>query len=144
MKRTLQYLSPAIPLAAVATLAGSVLLVDSGPAQSQAVQVVEVDVKLLGQGYRASKLIGHDVYNAADEDIGEIEDLIIDGNKVLFAVLEVGGFLGLGGRLIAVPTESFVIEQAGSKLKIKMPGGSREALEKSKEFKYQEGSQKSE
>jgi hypothetical protein len=108
---------------------------------SQIVQLVEVDVKVLGQGFRASELMGENVYNDKNENIGTIDDVIIDKERVLFAVLQVGGFLGIGGRLIAVSPESLAIEHDGSKLKIKLVGGSREALEKSKEFKYPEKSE---
>jgi hypothetical protein len=143
MNRTSLDIRPAISLAALALLCAGIVLANPSPVFSQAVHLVEVDVKVLGKGYRASKLMGQNVYNDKNENIGEIDDIIIEGDDVLFAVLEVGGFLGIGGRLVAVTPESLVIEEDGSKLRIKLPGASREELEKSKEFKYPDESQKS-
>jgi hypothetical protein len=141
MKRIFAEIRPAILLPSVVMLTAGTLLVTPRTALSQAVQLLEVDVKVLGKGYRASKLMGQDVYNEKNEKIGEIDDIIIDKDRVLFAVLEIGGFLGIGGRLVAVTPESLAVEEVGSKLKIKLPGASREALEKSTEFKYPDQAQ---
>jgi sporulation protein YlmC with PRC-barrel domain len=91
-------------------------------------------VAVLAKGYRASKLIGTEVTNDKNEKIGKIDDLVVDKNRVLFAVLQVGGFLGVGGRLVAVPSESLVIDDTGRK--IQLPGASKEELQKLAEFKY--------
>lgn len=56
---------------------------------------------------RASDLIGQDVFSAQNEDIGEVEDVLIDRNgRVVAIVIEAGGFLGLGERQIAVPPQA--------------------------------------
>ena len=53
--------------------------------------------------WRASKLAGVDVYNEANEKIGEINDVILDrSGKVANVILGVGGVLGLGERYVAV------------------------------------------
>jgi sporulation protein YlmC with PRC-barrel domain len=53
--------------------------------------------------WRSSKLIGVDVYNDANEKIGDIEDLIVDNSgKIEHVVLGVGGFLGMGEHYVAV------------------------------------------
>jgi sporulation protein YlmC with PRC-barrel domain len=53
---------------------------------------------------RASKLIGRNVYQG-DTSIGTIEDVLVDlDHGALRAfVLSVGGFLGIGNKLVAVP-----------------------------------------
>jgi sporulation protein YlmC with PRC-barrel domain len=58
---------------------------------------------------RASELIGKDVTNPQGEDLGKIEDLILDveNSKVRYAVVAYGGFLGLGNRLAAFPPTLF-------------------------------------
>ncbi len=58
---------------------------------------------------RVSKLIGTDVVNAKGEDLGEIEDLVIDttNGKIDYAVLSFGGFLGMGDKLFAYPLTQF-------------------------------------
>jgi sporulation protein YlmC with PRC-barrel domain len=76
-------------------------------AQTKEVQIVKVDPSMIKRGFRASKLIGSQVTNEKNEKIGEIDEIIIDAaNKATFAVLEVGGFLGLGAHKIAVPYET--------------------------------------
>lgn len=92
----------------------------TGPALPQAgVSLVKVDLSVVAQGYRLSKLIGSSVINDKNEKIGTIDDLIADKDKKLlsFAVLQVGGFLGVGGRLVAVPLTvlSSTIRQARSR-----------------------------
>ena len=54
---------------------------------------------------RASKLIGMNVRNAQGEDLGEINDLVIDVNneRVHYAILAFGGFMGMGEKLFAYP-----------------------------------------
>jgi hypothetical protein len=101
---------------------------------SQSVQLVKVDVVLVAQGYRASKLTGSTVVNDKNEKIGSLDDLIIAQNRSLFAVLQVGGFLGLGGRLVAVPYETLKIADDGKR--IELPGASKDELKNLPEFKY--------
>jgi hypothetical protein len=57
----------------------------------------KVDVQKVAAGYRASKVIGSSVLNEANETIGKIDDLLVtrDG-KEPYAVLSIGGFLGMG------------------------------------------------
>jgi sporulation protein YlmC with PRC-barrel domain len=58
--------------------------------------------------WRASKLVGANVYNQLGETIGSVDDLLIgkDG-KIDNAVLSVGGFLGIGGKLVSIPFNEF-------------------------------------
>jgi hypothetical protein len=54
--------------------------------------------------WRASKLIGVDVYNNQNEKIGEIDELIMTSNgQIAGAIIGVGGFLGMGERNVMVP-----------------------------------------
>ncbi len=54
--------------------------------------------------WRASKLVGLSVYNDNNESIGSINDLLTDkGGNIKAVVLGVGGFLGVGAHLVAVP-----------------------------------------
>lgn len=56
---------------------------------------------------RGSKFIGMDVTNRAGEDLGDIEDVMIDLNagRIAYAVLSFGGFLGLGDKFFAIPPD---------------------------------------
>lgn len=54
--------------------------------------------------YRSTELVGRDVYGSNNEDIGEINDVLIDrSGRVSAVLLGVGGFLGLGEKDVAVP-----------------------------------------
>jgi sporulation protein YlmC with PRC-barrel domain len=56
--------------------------------------------------WRASKMAGLKVYNDANENIGSINDLLMDkSGNVKIAVIGVGGFLGMGEHLVAIPFE---------------------------------------
>jgi sporulation protein YlmC with PRC-barrel domain len=59
---------------------------------------------------RASKLVGMKVKNHQHEELGQIEDIVIDLNsgRVAYAVLAVGGAFGLGEQYIAIPVNAFV------------------------------------
>jgi sporulation protein YlmC with PRC-barrel domain len=53
---------------------------------------------------RTTKLIGIEVYNENGEDIGKLEDIIVkDSASEPQAILSVGGFVGEGPKLVAVP-----------------------------------------
>lgn len=119
-----------------ALLAAVLLLpATTGPALSQSVVVVDVDVKDVARGYRASELTGKDVQNSLGETIGSVDDFIVDREKVLFAILQIGGFLGIGGFLVAIPYNSLEISADGST--ILLSAGSKEDLQKLPEFKYE-------
>lgn len=62
---------------------------------------------------KASGLLGMEVKNQQNEKLGEIKDLVLDlkSGKISYAVLAVGGFLGLGEKLMAVPPDAFQINQ---------------------------------
>ena len=63
--------------------------------------------------WRTSKVVGLNVYNDQNESIGSINDLLMDkSGGVKAAVISVGGFLGVGAHLVAVPYEKvkFVTE----------------------------------
>ncbi|WP_027547935.1 PRC-barrel domain-containing protein [Bradyrhizobium sp. WSM2254] len=54
--------------------------------------------------WRASKMAGLKIYNDANESIGSINDLLMDkSGAIKIAVIGVGGFLGMGEHLVAVP-----------------------------------------
>jgi hypothetical protein len=98
---------------------------------SQAVELAVVDVKVVERGWRASKLIGKNVQNEQNQRIGEVND---SKNGHTYAVLEVGGFLGIGEKLVAVPYESLQVDDRANR--VVLPGASRQALQKLPVFKH--------
>jgi hypothetical protein len=99
----------------------------------QAVDIAKVDVQKVAAGYRASKVIGSSVLNEADEKIGSIDDLLVtrDG-KEPYAVLSVGGFLGMGTHLVVVRYDSLKFADD----KIVLPGGTKDKLKMLPAFEY--------
>jgi len=56
--------------------------------------------------WRASKLVGLSVYNDNNESVGSINDLLMDkSGSIKAVVIGVGGFLGVGEHLVAIPFE---------------------------------------
>lgn len=98
----------------VAGLAGTALLATAAFAQSPtattdkaptAATATTVSTTASGQ-WRTSKMDGLKVYNEANENIGTINDLLMDkSGAIKIAVIGVGGFLGVGEHLVAVPYE---------------------------------------
>lgn len=60
----------------------------------------------------ADTLLGNDVVNAEDEDLGDIKEIMLDmrTDQVSYAVLSFGGFLGLGEKLFAVPWSALKLD----------------------------------
>jgi sporulation protein YlmC with PRC-barrel domain len=99
----------------------------------QTVQLTKVDVVKVATGFRASKVIGSSVYNDAGDTVGKVDDVIIgEGGKSPFVVLSVGGFLGIGDKLVVLPYEQLKTMDH----KIVMPGATKEALKDLPTFKY--------
>jgi sporulation protein YlmC with PRC-barrel domain len=82
--------------------------------------------------FRIDKIVGSKVINIEGQDVGSIDDLVIDIDTggIVYAVLEFGGFVGLGDKLFAVPWQTltavpaegiFIIDQSKAKLE-KAPG----------------------
>jgi PRC-barrel domain protein len=119
----------------VALLAGSAIAGAITPRIATAeVALVVVDVVAVADGYRFSKLKGTKIINPQKEEIGELDDLIVGKDRVLFAIIEVGGFLGIGGKLVAVPYTALQISDGGRR--IVLPGATKEGLRALPEFKY--------
>jgi sporulation protein YlmC with PRC-barrel domain len=67
------------------------------------------------EGYRASKIIDATVKNGRGEEVGDVDELIMSrSGKIKKVILSVGGFLGIGDRLVAVPFKSLQIREKGN------------------------------
>jgi sporulation protein YlmC with PRC-barrel domain len=139
-KRLITHAVSAFSSRGAAVVLATVLAVSSTnirSALSQAVAaIVKVNVDVVAKGYRASRLIGSSVTNDKNERIGTIDDLVIDKDKKqpMYAVLQVGGFLSLGGHLVAIQFDQLKINEDGTK--IELLGANRQALESLNEFHY--------
>jgi ribosomal 30S subunit maturation factor RimM len=79
---------------------------------------------------RASKVIGSSVYNDKDQKVGSVDDIVIGHDNTLHAVLDVGGILGVGGRMVEVPFNKlqFGNEKGSDNNRVVMPGATKDAL----------------
>jgi len=123
----------------ITLLAGAAVIMAalSGPAFSQGtpqtLSLMKVDPQTLATGYRTSKIVGSTVVNEANETVGTIDDLIVTpGEKVPFAVLSVGGFLGVGSKYVVVPYNTLEVHDK----KMVLPGATKDSLKSLPEFKY--------
>lgn len=99
----------------------------------QTVTLMKVEAQTLTTGYRISNVVGSSVLNEANETIGTIDDLIITPNdKVPFAVLSVGGFLGVGASYVVVPYSAIEVRDK----KMVLRGATKESLKNLPEYKY--------
>jgi hypothetical protein len=84
---------------------------------------------------RASRIIGANVLNERNETVGEIEDLIINASGAPTAILSVGGFLGIGARLVAVPFSELSFNNERERWVLN--GATRETLQARPPYSYQ-------
>ena len=78
--------------------------------------------------------MGASVYNDQNQSVGSIDDILMSDadHKVGTAVISVGGFLGMGSKLVSVPFDQLKIEND----KIVMPGATKASLEGMPEYHY--------
>ena len=95
------------------------------------VAVEQVDI--VASGWRASKLIRATVYSDNGDKIGKVGDLIVapDGSLSV-AIIDVGGFLGMGRHHVAIPVNQF----SQITPKIVLPGATKDTLKQLPEFTY--------
>ncbi|HRX86804.1 MAG TPA: PRC-barrel domain-containing protein [Phycisphaerae bacterium] len=109
-----KHLSLLVAAGFVAAMAGAVRADDKPKHDTMKSKTSAGDVQYEGvfNGSRGSKLIGADVKNNAGKDLGEIKDIVVDpqSGRVAYAVLQFGGFLGMGDKLFAIPWHSLTIE----------------------------------
>jgi sporulation protein YlmC with PRC-barrel domain len=102
------------------------------------VTVIEMEAVVLGRSAKRD-LFGKTVVNEKNEKIGKVDDLIISPGKggdtpaASFAIIGVGGFLGIGKRDVAIPTEQLTLQNK----QLTLPGATKDALKTLPPFVYQ-------
>lgn len=85
-------------------------------------------------GIRASKIIGAGIYGDPNTQLGTVDDLILTSDhKVAFAVIAVGGLMGMGAKLVALPIGQI---ERGADGKMMLPGATKESLNAMPSFVY--------
>ena len=96
------------------------------------VSVSEVQAVATGWSLKKS-ILGKSVYNDENKIVGKIDDVIVAPDKaVSYAIVGVGGFLGVGKHDVAIPVSQFKVEAK----KIMLPGATKDALKALPKFEY--------
>lgn len=103
-------------------------------AGSSTLGVTTEEVKVVAMGWSAKKkILGKAVYNDKNEKIGVVDDLIVAPDRSLsYAIVGVGGFIGMGKHDVAIPVSQFKAE----KDKIVLAGATKDALKALPKFEY--------
>ena len=92
------------------------------------------ELQTIARGWSATKqMLGKPVYNDKNEKVGDVDDLIIAPDSASsYAIIGVGGFLGLGERQVAVPANHLKHTEG----RIVLPNATKEALQAMPSFQY--------
>ncbi|WP_273754462.1 PRC-barrel domain-containing protein [Bartonella sp. MM73XJBT.G] len=137
----------------VCTILMSILMVSSTYAQSfevpskpeiiSATGIVQVGIDKsvryvtpLATDFVASSLIGANVYNIEDDNIGEVKDIILRENNIAGFVIAVGGFLGIGESYVIVSPETIQMTNDYGKWKL-ITNATKDSLKDAPTFKYE-------
>jgi sporulation protein YlmC with PRC-barrel domain len=104
-------------------------------AGSTTIGMPATEVTTLTKGWSAKKqILDKTIYNDQNERVGEVNDIIVAPDKsISYAILSVGGFLGLGERYVAIPFNQFKV----SDNKFVLPGATKDVLRTIPTFDYQ-------
>lgn len=101
----------AVALLAIPAVAQVQVEIGQGGIKVDAPGVRANTVATAATAHRGSKLMGLAVKNRKNEDLGKIEDLVIDERgHVRYAAVSFGGFLGFNNKLFAVPWKALTVK----------------------------------
>lgn len=110
------YLGATMALAFAGAAAAQTGAAEPGATGAQSSEPPRVLEQQQGSQRTTGELIGLTVFNPQGESVGKISHLLIDSDqRVGGVILSVGGFLGLGGKSVAVPWEQIHLENKGGK-----------------------------
>lgn len=135
-------LRPFLAMIALAASAAHPALAQQAPPTAQALPGVVATTNnpnlavasvRLENGSRTSKMVGSAVYIDANDKVGTVDDLIMtEGDKVTVAIVAIGGVLGMGSKLVAVPFGQ--LRREGDK--VMLSGVTKDALNAMPSFVY--------
>lgn len=98
-KTTIAAIAVTVALSAPAAYAQTIAV----PSVGQPVRLLNVALTTQSGELRASQLIGSTVYDVQNRNVGSVKDIVLDRDgKVRAVVVDVGAFLGVGGKYVAV------------------------------------------
>jgi sporulation protein YlmC with PRC-barrel domain len=96
---------------------------------------MSVDSASIRDGRRASRIIGSNIYNDENTSIGEVDDIIFQSSGgPMVAVVSVGGFLGIGAKLVAVPYDRLTHDAERNRWVLR--GATKDSLQSLPAFEY--------
>jgi sporulation protein YlmC with PRC-barrel domain len=103
-------------------------------AGSTTIGVPATELTTLTHGWSAKKqILGKPVYNDQSERVGDVDDIIVAPDKAIsYAIMSVGGFLGLGEHYVAIPFNQFKADDG----KYVLPGATKNTLKAIPKFEY--------
>jgi len=115
----------------MAVAAGNVAAQVAG---STTLGVPATEITTLTHGWSAKKqILGKLVSNEQDEKVGQVDDIIVAPDKsISYAILGVGGFLGMGEHYVAIPFNQFKAADG----KFVLRGATKDALKALPAFEY--------
>ena len=121
-------ISTVVALGATTILAGAAFAAVMPP---QFVSLQQTDVL-------SSNVVGLDIYNQQNNDIGKIQDVAFDASKQMTGyILSVGGFLGMGTHYVAVDPNAVMVQyDAANKTWRATMNATKDQLKSAPEFKY--------
>lgn len=119
---------------------------DSATTAGASSGAMAVDSQALRNGRRASKIIGSNIYNDNNESIGEVEDILIPAPASAsggsapapVAIISVGGFLGIGAKLVAVPYDR--LQMNAERNRWTLSGATKDSLQALPTYNYETAS----
>jgi len=123
----------------VVGLMGVIMAVAAGNVAAQVagsttIGVPATEITVLTKGWSAkNQILGKLVYNEQDEKVGQVDDIIVAPDKAIsYAILGVGGFLGLGERNVVIPFTQLKADDG----KFMLRGATKDALKALPAFDY--------
>ncbi len=120
--------------------AAAIVAFTAGPVLAQTSTTTTTHTTTMGHDMkrdevRASKLVGATVYNAQNDSVGTIDDILLshDTKQPVQAVISVGGFLGIGSKLVTVDYDRLKL---GADNKVVMPHATKDDLKNMQSFSY--------
>jgi sporulation protein YlmC with PRC-barrel domain len=127
-------MKPAIVVASTVILMSWAFSATAQVAGSATVGVTVAEMKEVVLGWSAKQdLLGKSVINDDKAKIGSVDDIIVSPKKtVSYAIVGVGGFLGVGKHDVAIPMEQLKLEDG----RLILPGANKETLKGLPKFEY--------
>jgi PRC-barrel domain len=102
-------------------------------AANQTIVLTEVDPVTLASGWRATTILGAEVYNDSGDKIGELEDMIITSSGTIpYAVVSLGVFLRIDAHHVVVAASSSELVDT----KLTLHGATKETLRALPNFEF--------